>query len=109
MKIWRELVPIGIAVTLAGCGGGGGGSVASIPPPPTQPGSVSPPAPPPLPAGPIGLTGGPFTTYSATFDGNVPTVAKDAVQISYSPATNLYTVSAPGLQPGSLVNTRVPR
>lgn len=104
----QKTLPFFAALMLAGCGGGGGDSkVASIPPPPVSPG-VTPSSPPPLPSGPIGLTGGPFTTYSSSFEGKVATTAKDAVQISYSPATNVYTISAPGLQSGNLVNTTIP-
>jgi hypothetical protein len=104
----RELVICSVAATLSACGGGGGGGVASIPTPPTTPPPVPNPnpnpVPPPMPSGAIGLTGGPFKTFSASAN---LTTGVDEFHISYSSAGNIYTVSGPGVDEGRLIDTHV--
>lgn len=98
------------ALTLGACGGAGGGGPAAVPTPPTTPTPAPTPPPtttppmPALPSGAISLTGGPFSTYDAQNLGGTLSVGADDVHISYSATTNLYTLSAPGLQQGRLVD-----
>lgn len=107
-RIDRSAMILGFTLALCACGGGDGG-VAYIPPPPAPPPPVDPNAgEPPMPADAIGLTGGPFATYTAWVDrnGNLNTGADD-FHISYSAADNVYTVSGPGLNQGHLVQTSI--
>lgn len=105
----RSAGTIGLTLALCACGGGGeSGGLAYIPPPPPAPAPDPNPSPPPFPEGAIGLTGGPFSTYSASSDGSGNLIAAaDDFHISYSPDDNVYTVSGPGLQPGHLVDTTI--
>ena len=109
----RELVICSVAATLSACGGGGGGGgVASIPTPPTSPPPAPNPnpnpnpnpVPPPLPSGAVGLTGGPFKTFSASAN---LTTGVDQFHISYSPQGDVYTVSGPGVDEGRLIDTHI--
>jgi len=102
----RTTSAVGLTLTLCACGGGGTQFVyPSLPPPPPP---VEDPGPPALPDAAIGLVGGPFTTYSASFNssGDV-TSAKDAVHISYSADDDIYTFSAPGVEEGHLIGTTI--
>ena len=104
----RTASTVGLTLALCACGGGDSGSVAYIPPPPPPPAPDPNPSPPPFPEGAIGLTGGPFSTYSASFDGSGNLIAAaDAFHISYSADDNVYTVSGPGLEQGHLVDTTI--
>ena len=109
-----------LALLLVACGGGGGGGgIASTPTPTPSPTPTPTPTPgsgqPPLPSGPLGLTGGPFVTPGAHFDGitgNWPnyasetiTTGSDVVSISYSATDNVYTLTLPAYGTGKLVPT----
>lgn len=105
-----------LSALLAACGGGGGKDFQSTPPPPTSgpPSSPAPPTRPPVPAGALGLAGGPFATNTASFDtitGDWPTTTTgevrtgtDLVAISYSAADNSYSLTLPALGTGKLVD-----
>lgn len=87
---------------LSACGGGGSG-VASTPDPIGTPGPtpISGPVRPPIPAGPIGLESDqPFKTYGAWADGWGQIWSEpDAVEISYSPSDEKYTIRLPSEEP----------
>ncbi len=93
-------------VSLAACGGGGerpGGAPAPLQPPPPSP-QPPPLAAPAIPAGPTGLQSDqPFSTQAAWSDGSgMASSGDDQVQISYSAADDLYTLTLPGTEPGQL-------
>lgn len=100
-------------LALGACGGGaggGGGGTAFIPTPPSSPppaGGDPNPVAPPMPAGAVGLIGGPFTTFSASADSTGLITGTDQFRISYSPDGNVYTVSGPGVEEGRLINAEI--
>lgn len=119
-KIARQDRPSGflplltLALLLSACGGGGGGIESTPTPPvsPPPPPPPPPPTPPPPPPGPLGLTGGPFITVAAEFDGisgewpngttsNVR-VGTDLVTITHSASDDSYTISLPAYGSGKL-------
>ena len=98
-----------LALALTACGGAGGG-VASTPPPPPTPAPPPPPPPtpaiPPIPDQPIGLAvNGSFAVFSSHYEAGQTTATKNGLQFAYSAATDEYTISIPGYQPGQLVPT----
>lgn len=109
-ELLRPTTILGLTLALCACGGDDTGGVAYIPPPPPPPAPAPDPnpSPPPMPADAIGLTGGPFSTYTVATDGtgNVTAGVND-FQISYSADDNVYTVSGPGLEQGHLIGTTI--